>query len=110
MPRLSKPEEVDAFALRWHNIFVFREVEVVLHHIPLAAPLVCTPSVLQALAVTRNEETLQTVAVEVITAAAWLQLRLAIVVDIFLNCVGLGCLCLVTWACRYGGMDAQPVP
>ncbi|CAE7522900.1 unnamed protein product [Symbiodinium sp. CCMP2592] len=109
-----KAEEVDAFALRWHStqrqLFVLREVQVRLHRIPLAAPLACTPSVLQALEQTQNEETLQTDAVEVITAAAWLQLRLPIVVDICLNCVAVGCLCLVTLACRYGGMHAQLVP
>ena len=86
------------------------EVQVTLRSLPIAAPLACKPSVLAALAETANEETLQTDAVEAITAAAWLQMRVATAVDNFLNCVALGCLCLVTWACRYGGMDAQPVP
>ncbi|CAE7522966.1 unnamed protein product, partial [Symbiodinium sp. CCMP2592] len=106
--RNKKPEDVDAFNLSWHNMLYAPEVQVTLRSLPIAAPLACKPSVLAALAETANEETLQTDAVEAITAAAWLQMRVATAVDNFLNCVALGCLCLVTWACRYGGMDAQP--
>ncbi|CAE7841261.1 unnamed protein product, partial [Symbiodinium necroappetens] len=106
--RPNKPEDVDAFNLSWHNMLYAPEVQVSLRSLPIAAPLACKPSVLAALAETANEETLQTDTVEAITAAAWLQMRVATAVDNFLNCVALGCLCLVTWACRYEGMDAQP--
>ncbi|CAE7242759.1 unnamed protein product, partial [Symbiodinium sp. CCMP2456] len=106
--RPSRPEEVDAFNLSWHNMLYAPEVQVSLRSLPIAAPLACKPSVLAALAETANEETLQTDTVEAITAAAWLQMRVATAVDNFLNCVAVGCLCLVTMACRYGGMDAQP--
>eukprot|EP00439_Symbiodinium_sp_Y106_P033010 s5089_g3.t4 len=106
--RAKKPEEVDGFNLSWHNMLYAPEVQVSLRSLPIAAPLACKPSVLAALAETANEETLQTDAVEAITAAAWLQLRVATGVDNFLNCVALGCLCLVTWACRKQDMDAQP--
>ncbi|CAE7235777.1 unnamed protein product, partial [Symbiodinium microadriaticum] len=108
--RPNKPEDVDAFNLSWHNMLYAPEVQVSLRSLPIAAPLACKPSVLAALAETANEETLQTDTVEAITAAAWLQMRVATAVDNFLNCVALGCLCLVTWACRYEGMDAQPMP
>ena len=108
--RAKKPEEVDGFNLSWHNMLYAPEVQVSLRSLPIAAPLACKPSVLAALAETANEETLQTDAVEAITAAAWLQLRVATGVDNFLNCVALGCLCLVTWACRKQDMDAQRVP
>ncbi|CAE7941720.1 unnamed protein product [Symbiodinium necroappetens] len=110
--RAKKPDDVDAFNLSWHNMLYAPEVQVSLRSLPIAAPLACEPSVLAALAETANEETLQTDTVEAITAAAWLQMRVATAVDNFLNCVALGCLCLVTWACRYGdgGMDAQPAP
>ncbi|CAE7262388.1 ANKRD50, partial [Symbiodinium necroappetens] len=104
----KKSEDVDAFNLSWHNMLYAKEVQVSLRSLPIAAPLACKPSVLAALAETENEETLETEAVEAITAAAWLQMRMATAVDSFLNCVALGCLCLATWACRYGGMDAQP--
>ncbi|CAE7522868.1 unnamed protein product [Symbiodinium sp. CCMP2592] len=106
--RAKKPEDVDGFNLSWHNMPYAPEVQVSLRSLPIAAPLACKPSVLAALAETANEETLQTDAVEAITAAAWLQLRVATGVDNFLNCVALGCLCLVTWACRKGDLDAQP--
>ncbi|CAE7948512.1 unnamed protein product, partial [Symbiodinium sp. KB8] len=108
--RAKKPEDVDAFNLSWHNMLYAPEVQVSLRSLPIAAPLACEPSVLAALAETANEDTLQTDAVEAITAAAWLQMRVATAVDNFLNCVALGCLCLVTWACRKEDMDAQPVP
>ncbi|CAE7522853.1 unnamed protein product [Symbiodinium sp. CCMP2592] len=106
--RAKKPEDVDAFNLSWHNMLYAPEVQVSLQMLPIAAPLACKPSVLAALAETANEETLQTDTVEAITAAAWLQMRVATAVDNFLNCVAVGCLCLVTWACRKGDMDAQP--
>ncbi|CAE7262397.1 unnamed protein product, partial [Symbiodinium necroappetens] len=83
------------------------KVQVSLQRLPIAAPLACKPLVLAALVETANEETLQTDAVEAITAAVWLQMRVATAVDSFLNCVASGCLCLVTWACRKR-MDAQP--
>ncbi|CAE7226024.1 unnamed protein product [Symbiodinium necroappetens] len=106
--RAKKPEDVDAFNLSRHNMLYAAEVQVSLRSLPIAAPLACEPSVLAALAETANEDTLQTDAVEAITAAAWLQMRVATAVDNFLNCVALGCLCLVTWACRKEDMDAQP--
>ena len=108
--RAKKPEDVDAFNLSRHNMLYAAEVQVSLRSLPIAAPLACEPSVLAALAETANEDTLQTDAVEAITAAAWLQMRAATAVDNFLNCVALGCLCLVTWACRKEDMDAQPMP
>ncbi|CAE7746111.1 unnamed protein product, partial [Symbiodinium microadriaticum] len=106
--RAKKREDVDAFNLSWHNMLYAPEVQVSLQSLPIPATLACEPSVLAALAETANEETLQTDAVEAITAAAWLQMRVATAVENFLNCVALGCLCLVTWACRKGDMDAQP--
>ena len=108
--RAKKREDVDAFNLSWHNMLYAPEVQVSLQSLPIPATLACEPSVLAALAETANEETLQTDAVEAITAAAWLQMRVATAVENFLNCVALGCLCLVTWACRKGDMDAQPMP
>ena len=108
--RAKKPEDVDAFNLSWHNMLYAPEVQVSLRSLPIAAPLACEPSVLAALAETENDETLQTDTVEAIAAAAWLQMRVATAVDSFLNCVALGCLCLVTWACRKEDMDAQPMP
>ncbi|OLP83032.1 hypothetical protein AK812_SmicGene36258 [Symbiodinium microadriaticum] len=109
IPSHLKSEDVDAFNLSRHNMLYAAEVQVSLRSLPIAAPLACEPSVLAALAETANEDTLQTDAVEAITAAAWLQMRVATAVDNFLNCVALGCLCLVTWACRKEDMDAQPM-
>ncbi|CAE7243921.1 unnamed protein product [Symbiodinium sp. CCMP2592] len=106
--RAKKPEDVDECNLSWHNMLYAPEVQVSLRSLPIPAPLACEPSVLAALAETANEETLQTDAVEAITAAAWLQMRVETAMDNFLNFLALGCLCLVTWACRTGDMDAQP--
>ena len=108
--RAKKPEDVDECNLSWHNMLYAPEVQVSLRSLPIPALLACEPSVLAALAETANEETLQTDAVEAITAAAWLQMRVETAMDSFLNFLALGCLCLVTWACRTGDMDAQPVP
>jgi len=106
--RAKKPEDVDECNLSWHNMLYAPEVQVSLRSLPIPALLACEPSVLAALAETANEETLQTDAVEAITAAAWLQMRVETAMDSFLNFLALGCLCLVTWACRTGDMDAQP--
>ncbi|CAE6919398.1 Cttnbp2 [Symbiodinium sp. CCMP2592] len=95
-------------ALNEQNLFEAAEVGVTVLGMPLLAPVARARMVLAAVAETANEESVATDTVDALISAAWLQMRASTAADILLMLVSVVCLCRVSYAYRYGGIDAMP--
>ena len=109
-PEEQEPTYFDAFNLDHQNLLPAKRTKVSLRRLRMAALVARKRAVLQAMAETANEDTLKTDTVEAIISAAWLQFRARTALDICLNVMALVCLCLTTYGCRAGSIDAQPAP
>ncbi|CAE6928902.1 Ttn [Symbiodinium sp. CCMP2456] len=94
--------------LNEQNLFEAAEVGVTLLEMPLLAPVARARMLLAAVAETANEESVATDTVDALISAAWLQMRASTAADILLMLTSVVCLCRVSYAYRYGGVDAMP--
>ena len=106
----TKKFDLDCFNLKYQNLLSAPKAKTTLRRLRIPALVACKSAVLKAVAETANEDTLKTDTVEAITSAAWLQFRALTALDIGLNVMALVCLCLTTYGCRKGTIDAQFAP
>ncbi|CAK8996823.1 Uncharacterized protein SCF082_LOCUS4947 [Durusdinium trenchii] len=94
--------------LEAQNLFNTPEVQAELKLLPLSADLACSPLILQALAETANEDTLETDTVHAVLWSAWIQHRWTSLIDILLNGVNVVLLCLLSL--MYHGLETRVSP